>query len=386
MSTTTRGWQIPGYTELGELGSGAFGRVILAEHKEHGDQVAVKYLSEPLVTDERFRSEFRAEARLLSDLDSRHVVRLREYVETLDGAAIVMDLVDGVSLRQVLDRNGATIPEAALAVLKGSLLGLADAHAAGVVHRDYKPENVLVAKSGVSTLVDFGIAVRSGSTPRAAAGTPSYMPPEQWENGAATPAGDIYSATAVFFECVTGRRPFRAPSVEALALQHLQGPIPDKDAPGPVRWLIRRGLAKDPVERPQSAVAFVEELQLVAEAAYGKEWERRALFFLAAAVSTVLSTPEQSDTIPEIGGRGQISHVVTRLKHRRGFQPPKPSRAVLGRTAGVVLVSGIMVGGALVALNRSDESAGRQSGPVPTYTGTDEAKPPPVPPGPAHCR
>ncbi|MEO3783857.1 PASTA domain-containing protein [Actinocorallia sp. B10E7] len=382
MSTITRGWQIPGYTELGELGSGAFGRVILAEHKEHGDQVAVKYLSEPLVTDERFRSEFRAEARLLSDLDSQHVVRLREYVETLDGAAIVMDLVDGVSLRQVLDHNGAAIPEAALAVLKGSLLGLADAHAAGVVHRDYKPENVLIARTGVSTLVDFGIAVRSGSTPQVA-GTPSYMPPEQWENGAATPAGDIYSATAVFFECVTGRRPFRAPSLEALALKHRQAPIPDKEAPEPVRWLIRRGLAKDPEERPQSAVAFVEELQVVAEAAYGKEWERRALFFLATAVSTVLSTPEQDRTLPEIGGPGQISHVVTRLRNRRirpnlpGFQPSRVSRAALGKAAGVILVSGVMVGGALVAVNRS-ESAGRQSQPVPTYTSTDEVKPPPV--------
>ncbi|WP_106401581.1 PASTA domain-containing protein [Actinocorallia populi] len=376
-STTTRGWQIPGYTELGELGSGAFGRVILAERREDREQVAVKYLSEPLVTDERFRSEFRAEARLLSGLDSRHVVRLREYVETLDGAAIVMDLVDGVSLRQLLDRSGATIPEAALAVLKGTLLGLADAHAAGVVHRDYKPENVLVSKAGVSTLVDFGIAVRSGSRPRAA-GTPSYMPPELWENGAATPAGDIYSATAVFFECVTGRRPFRAPSIEALAVQHMKASIPDKDAPGPVRWLIRRGLAKDPVERPQSAVAFVEELQVVAEAAYGKDWERRALFFLASAVATALSTPEQNHTVPEIGGPGQISHVVTRLRASRPWRPPLPalpSRAVLGRTAGVILVGGVLAGGALVAVSRS-ESADRRPQPVPTYTSTDEVKPP----------
>ncbi|GAA0962746.1 PASTA domain-containing protein [Actinocorallia libanotica] len=383
-STTTRGWQIPGYTELGELGSGAFGRVILAERKEDREQVAVKYLSEPLVTDERFRSEFRAEARLLSGLDSRHVVRLREYVETLDGAAIVMDLVDGVSLRQLLDRSGATVPEAALAVLKGSLLGLADAHAAGVVHRDYKPENVLVSKAGVSTLVDFGIAVRSGSRPRAA-GTPSYMPPELWENGTAIPAGDIYSATAVFFECVTGRRPFRAPSIEALAVQHLKAAIPDKDAPGPVRWLIRRGLAKDPVERPQSAVAFVEELQVVAEAAYGKEWEHRALVFLASAVATALSTPEQNHTVPEIGGPGQVSHVVTRLRSVRR-RPSlsalpvlsyRPSRAVLGRTAGVVLVGGALVGGVLVAVNDS-ESTDRRSQPAPTYTSTDEVKPPPA--------
>ena len=105
---------------------------------------------------------------MLASLDDPHVVRLYEYVESPSGAAIVMELVDGVSLRQILARQGGTTPEAALVVLQGSLLGLAAAHARGVVHRDYKPDNVLVDGDGASKLTDFGIAARTGD--RTAAG------------------------------------------------------------------------------------------------------------------------------------------------------------------------------------------------------------------------
>lgn len=172
-------WSVPGYTESRELGSGGSGRVVLAVHDATGVPVAVKYLSRRLRTDSGFIQEFRAEARLLGGLDSPYVVGLYEYVEAPHGAAIVMELVDGIALRALLQREGATGPEAALVVLKGSLLGLAAAHRAGVVHRDYKPENVLVAADGSSKLVDFGIAAGRGTTP-GVAGTPAYMAPEQW--------------------------------------------------------------------------------------------------------------------------------------------------------------------------------------------------------------
>ena len=108
---------------------------------------------------------FRGEARVLASLEDPNVVRLYEYVESPSGAAIVMELVDGVSVREILSRQGATTAEAALVVLQGSLLGLAAAHARGVVHRDYKPENVLVNGYGVSKLTDFGIAARAGDRP-----------------------------------------------------------------------------------------------------------------------------------------------------------------------------------------------------------------------------
>ncbi|MFJ4820432.1 serine/threonine-protein kinase [Streptomyces sp. NPDC088801] len=277
-------WAVPGYTESLELGSGASGRVVLAVHEETGVPVAVKYLSESLRTRPGFVYDFRAEARLLGGLGSPHVAGLYEYVESPDGAAIVMELVDGVPLRTLLRREGPLAPEAALVVLKGSLLGLADAHRVGVVHRDYKPENVLVAPDGSSKLVDFGIAVDAG-TSAGVAGTPSYMAPEQWTGAPASPAADVYAATATFFECLTGHKPFAGDNVAELALRHLDAPVPAEEAPEAVRELVRRGLAKDPAERPVQAEAFVAELEAVAGTAYGPDWEERGRGRLAALVA-----------------------------------------------------------------------------------------------------
>ena len=180
------GWSVPGYTALKALGSGGFGDVVLARHDDSGTLVAIKYLRPNLLSDMRFTEMFRGEAAVLASMDDPHVVRLYEYVESPSGAAIVMELVDGVPLRQILARQGGTTPEAALVVLQGSLLGLAAAHERGVVHRDYKPDNVLVDEDGRSKLTDFGIAVRAGDQ-TAARGTLVYAPPEQFAGGLAQP-------------------------------------------------------------------------------------------------------------------------------------------------------------------------------------------------------
>ncbi|MGW7267036.1 protein kinase domain-containing protein [Streptomyces sp. NPDC054842] len=280
-------WAVPGYTEARELGSGASGRVALAVHEETGLPVAVKYLNESLRTRPGFVAEFRAEARLLGGLESPHVAGLYEYVEGPDGAAIVMELVDGLSLRRLLTQEAPLAPEAALTLLKGSLLGLADAHRLGVVHRDYKPENVLVTAEGTSKLVDFGIAAGDGST-AGIAGTPSYMAPEQWTGAPASPAADVYAATATFFECLTGRKPYRGDNMAELALKHVDGEIPAEEVPEALRPLVLRGLAKSPGERPPNADDFVAELEAAAHGAYGADWEERGRGRLAALVALSL--------------------------------------------------------------------------------------------------
>ncbi|MFE9880859.1 serine/threonine-protein kinase [Streptomyces sp. NPDC005784] len=276
-------WAVPGYEPVRVLGEGAGGRVVLARHTATGVPVAIKYLSGRLRGDREFLTRFRAEARLLGGLRHPCVVRLYEYVEARGGAAIVMEAVDGVTLRQLLRRHRATGPEAALVLLKGSLLGLGAAHAAGVIHRDYKPENVLVRADGTSALADFGIAVRTGRETETA-GTPAYMAPEQWQGEPAGPAGDVYAAAVVFHECLTGRRPFTGDDVTALRLQHLRAPVPLDDVPDPVRGLLRRGLAKDPADRP-GIETFLADLERSATEGYGTDWEehgRRRLAELTA--------------------------------------------------------------------------------------------------------
>ena len=280
-------WAVPGYTEERELGHGASARVVAATRDDTGQLVAIKYLAPRLARDPGFLARFREEVELLASIDVPHVVRLFDYVEEPGaGAAIVMELVDGVSLHEMITRQGATSPESALVVLKGSLLGLAAAHQLGIVHRDYKPENVLVDGAGNSKLTDFGVAVKAGAR-APVGGTPLYMAPEQWNGEPATPATDIYAATAVFFECLTGQTPFSG-RLEHLAMQHQTGEIPVALVDQPLQALIERGMAKDPRDRPAHAVEFVAELNSVADRAYGEDWEERGGNELAKRAAALL--------------------------------------------------------------------------------------------------
>ncbi|MFC1415362.1 protein kinase domain-containing protein [Streptacidiphilus cavernicola] len=342
-------WVVPGYRHTRELGSGASGRVVLALHDETGTAVAIKYLGEELRADSDFLEEFRAEARLLGDLETPYVVRLWEYVEGPEGAAIVMELVDGIALRALLREAGATGPEAALVVLKGSLLGLAAAHAMGVVHRDYKPENVLVAADGSSKLVDFGIAVKTGDD-GGIAGTPPYMAPEQWTGDPATAAADVYAATATFFECLTGKRPYPGTEFAELVVQHTTAPIPDEEAPEAVRPLIRRGLAKTADERPSSAAAFVAELEAVAGVAYGEDWEEKGQRKLAAMAALLPLLFPSAGGVAADGGTA-LATTVLGAGAGAGAGVGKgvgkrliPKRVLVGGLAGAVVL-GLLGGG-----------------------------------------
>jgi serine/threonine-protein kinase len=280
-------WAVPGYTEQRELGRGASGKVVEAVNDATGQRVAIKYLSPSLVRDPAFMWGFRTEAQLLRSLGVPQVVQVYDYVEQPDhGAAIIMEMVDGVSLHEMIVRRGPTVPEAALAVLKGSLLGLAAAHTLGIVHRDYKPENVLVDTAGNSKLADFGVAIKSGKQ-ASAAGTPLYMAPEQWQGAPASPATDVYAATAVFFECLTGKTPFSGKLLQ-LQEQHVTASVPIDRVDEPLQGLIARGMAKSPASRPQSAIAFVAELEAVAGDAYGPDWEERGRSHLAERAAALL--------------------------------------------------------------------------------------------------
>src|SRR5579862_894995 len=310
-------WKVPGFTELKVLGSGGFGEVMLARHDATGTQVAIKYLRRELLADPEFAAMFRSEADVLASLEDPNVVRLYEYVQAPSGAAIVMELVEGVSLREILSRHGQTTPEAALVVLQGSLLGLAAAHRRGVVHRDYKPENVLIDGAGASKLTDFGIAARAGDKP-IPAGTLAYAPPEQFGGSPATPASDVYAATATFYECLTGRPPFTGDSMERLLYQHLAEPVPMEPVPEPLRPLMAAGLAKDPGDRPADGAALVAELRAIAGRAYGPGWEDRGKAGLAGAAALLLAALWPSAAPAAVQGSTVHRISLRRLIHGHG--------------------------------------------------------------------
>ncbi|MFE5947501.1 protein kinase [Streptomyces sp. NPDC056480] len=357
-------WAVPGYAFICLLGTGSTGRVVEAADLRTGAGVAIKYLGDTL-RNESLRGILRAEARMLSAVSSPHVVRLHDYIETPQGAAIVMELVRGASLRSLLRTQGPALPEAALVILKGSLLGLAAVHDRGLVHRDYKPENVLVTAEGVSKLTDFGISAYMGEATRTA-GTPAYMSPEQWHGGHASPSSDIYAASVTFFECLTGRKPFEGLTWAELAVQHTEAEIPKAGVPQELLPILERGMAKSPEQRPQNGRAFIEELEAAAAAAYGRKWEARGKRALAALLS-LLGTETQSP----VHATGDAAFTSVRMPGPASEGTSKPvRRAPVGAAvsaAAVVALSAAAI--AMLGVDREGRSdAGQVQMPLVTIT------------------
>ena len=367
-------WAVPGYTELKPLGSGGFGSVVLARHGATGSAVAIKYLLPALRQDPEFAALFRAEAEALGALNDPHVVRLYEYVESAAGAAIVMELVDGVTLWDILSQHGRTTPEAALVVLYGSLLGLAAAHARGVVHRDFKPRNVLVNAYGASKLTDFGIAARAG-TPTIPSGSVAYAPPEQFDGGPASPASDVYAATATFYECLAGRPPFTGPSARAVIWQHHSAEVPMDPVPAPLQPIVARGMAKDPGYRPADAAALAAGLRAAATSAYGPDWEQRGRSHLgAAAVLLAALWPSAGVPALHVASMEQV-HLSQGAQHAHGLQAAHHSQVAktalhrwhlrhvlhldhLARTAAVTVTAAAVVAAAVTVAATSHAPSG----------------------------
>ncbi len=195
-------WTVPGYTEVRELGRGASGRVVLSTHEATGMPVAIKYLDDELRADETYLREFRAEARLVAEVDSPNVARLYEYVECGAGAAIVMELVNGVSLRAMLREHGPTEPEAALVRPQGIAARPRRRSRARCRAPRLQAGERARRRRVQSKLADFGIAVRVGRDGRHRRHAQLHGPGAvgRWP---ASPATDIYAATATFYECLS---------------------------------------------------------------------------------------------------------------------------------------------------------------------------------------
>jgi serine/threonine-protein kinase len=247
-------WRLPDYEHVDNLGSGSTGEVVSARDQATDTVVAVKYLADAVYDAPGFAERFREVTAKLADVEDPHLAQVYEFVEGTDSAAVITELVDGVSVRRLLE-SGPLDPESALFVIKSTLAGLAELHRVSVVHRDIRPENLLVTPDGTVKVVDTGIAPpiqHDGEIPR-------YLAPEVWAGESVTFASDVYATAATLFECLTGD--------ESAAIQSV-------DLPPRVRKIVTRNLAVKADDRNGDAGKMLDALALVALSSYGSHWEQ----------------------------------------------------------------------------------------------------------------
>ena len=245
------------------LGKGGMATVELAEDTELQRKVAVKRLFASLAGDDVFQERFLREGRMAAALSHPNLVAVYDVGEEDGLPYIVMEYVDGQTLAELLARSGPMQPDDAVELLLQVCAGLEHAHAAGLVHRDIKPQNLLIRSDGVVKIADFGIARTLQATQLTQVGTvlgtAAYLAPEQAAGEKVTSAADIYSLGAVAYELLTGRTPYEVESLADLAQEQRQPPPPMRDVPPELERAVLRALAFKPSNRP-SAAGFAREL------------------------------------------------------------------------------------------------------------------------------
>jgi eukaryotic-like serine/threonine-protein kinase len=254
------------------LGTGGMGSVFRAEHVHVGRKAAVKVLHPELCRSPAERERFRREARVATRLRSPHVAEVLDFGEDASGRPyLAMELLEGESLRSVLERDGRLSPGRAVRLLRQLLDGLSAAHLAGIVHRDLKPENLWLSGAGGDErlrVLDFGIAKWSEGRPDSArtqaglvVGTPEYLAPEQAVGGEVDRRADLYAAGILAFVMLTGRHPFDTSDIRALVAAHAFERVPGLSSVAPelAAWpklvdFVARATEKDRARRPGTAV------------------------------------------------------------------------------------------------------------------------------------
>ncbi|MBX9624596.1 MAG: serine/threonine protein kinase, partial [Gemmataceae bacterium] len=263
--------QLGSYDVLGKIADGGMGTVYKGRHRATGELVAIKVVAKAsarnLIAVQRFEREFNA----ARGIDHPHVVRAIEYCAAGPQPFLVLEYVDGESLGQRVERDGPMPEDEAVRLVGQVCDGLGRAHKQGLVHRDVKPDNILVTRDGVAKLTDLGLVkeidadLNLTKTGRGL-GTPHYMAPEQFRDAKGVDArGDVYSLGATLYALVTGRVPFDNTNPLDCWMRKVRNEFaaPKELAPGlsnRVDWAIRRAMSADPAQRPASCREFVEDL------------------------------------------------------------------------------------------------------------------------------
>jgi CheY-like chemotaxis protein len=258
------------YEILAELGRGGMGTVYRARDLELEEEVAIKTVRPEFTTDATLLGRFKDEIRLARRLSDQNIVRTHDFGEWSGVYFLTMEYVEGITVRELLDTRGRLGISSTLAIATQLAHSLAVAHEHGVIHRDIKPQNLLLDAAGVLKVMDFGVArlaERSTSVTEAGLviGTPAYMAPEQLMAENVDARSDLYAAGVVLYECLTGQAPFEASTVISLVAKLLsQEPRPpaavNPEIPPALSALVLQLLAKKPEDRVQTAAELVERL------------------------------------------------------------------------------------------------------------------------------
>jgi serine/threonine protein kinase len=334
------------------LGRGGMASVYLARDEELGRPVAVKVLAEHLADTPGFRDRFLREARLAAQLSHPNIVQVFDVGEDEGRPFIVMECVEGSTLAEELKQRGPLEPAEVVDLGIQICGGLEHAHAGGLVHRDIKPQNLLLRADGTVKIADFGIA-RAAETTRltqagSVLGTAAYLAPEQALGEEVTAAADIYSLGCVLYELLTGRTTYVFETLPELVVQHREGTIAPlrelrAEIPESLEAGVMHALARNPDYRPESAAALAEEL--------------------AAASPEPLTRP-----LPQAPGleATEVLAAPTRVRTRPGTRVPRRDFAFpRGRgfwLAVAVLVVAIAVAAAVAVSQRGGDGTGASPG------------------------
>jgi eukaryotic-like serine/threonine-protein kinase len=339
--------------EVGEiLGFGGMSEVHLARDVRLHRDVAVKVLRADLARDPSFYLRFRREAQNAAALNHPAIVAVYDTgeAETADGPLpyIVMEYVEGVTLRDIVHNDGPMEPKRAIEVIADACQALNFSHQHGIIHRDVKPANIMISKAGAVKVMDFGIAraLADSGNPMtqtsAVIGTAQYLSPEQARGETVDARSDVYSLGCVLYEILTGEPPFVGDSPVAVAYQHVrEDPVPPSQRHGGITpeldAVILKALAKNPENRYQTAADMRTDLIRVHS---GEAPDAPKIFTDAERTSLLSSTP--------VRGRGQpTEHIPT---HRPGSNPPQ-GRGSIARWLIAVAVLAVLTVVVTVAIN-----------------------------------
>jgi eukaryotic-like serine/threonine-protein kinase len=337
-----------------KIGEGGMARVYRGRDGRLNRRVAVKVLHPHHASDVGFLQRFHHEAQAAANLHHPNIVDVYDVGQDDGVHYIVMEYVEGSDLKSLILRNGALPPEQAVPIAIAVAEGLEAAHRLGMVHRDVKPQNIIVGPAGQVKITDFGIAKSSLSTAMTETGvtfgTADYISPEQAQGLQATARSDVYSLGVTLYEMLTGRLPFTGDSSVAVAMQHVSSEPPpprmlNARIPLQLEALVLRALAKRPEERPASAREFARLLR-----SYQTVGEQETL------VRPVAQHPAQRPSPRPAANGGAVSRGATGPMPRAPLPPPRPAVAApapttgAGRDFGVFLLGLLLLGVILVVV------------------------------------